>query len=311
MRRIIMLVAALTLMVTALTAAPATAAGNDTIPLPNGFQPEGIAVTDDGTFYVGSLKDGSIYRGDVVTGAGEVIFTPSDVRTAVGLWYDELSGHLFVAGGPFGAVHVYDGATGAELASYAIAAGFINDVVVTRDAAYFTDSFAPVIYKLPFGPHRSLPSGNPVETIALGGDYVFDPTTFNGNGIEASPTGALILANSSNATLYRVNPANGMARAIDLGGATLPNADGILLQGNTLYVVQNFLNQISEIRLSRNLRSGVITDVITSPDFRIPTTVGSFRGSLFAVNSRFDVAPPFQPGVDPNLDYDVVRIARR
>lgn len=308
MRRIATLVGALTVLLTVLAAAPAAARTSDTIPLPNGFQPEGIAVTDDGTFYAGSLKDGSIYRGDVRTGQGDVIFSPGDVRTAVGLWYDEPTGHLFVAGGPFGAAHVYDGATGIELATYALGGAFVNDVVVTPEAAYFTDSFAPVIYKLPLGPHRSLPAGNPVETIPLGGDYVFDPTTFNGNGIEASgTTGMLILANSSNGTLYRVDPATGDATAIDLGGASVPNADGVLLKGDTLYVVQNFLNQIAEIRLTPDLAAGHITGVITSPFYRIPTTVGAYKGSLFAVNARFDVAPPFDPTVDPTLEYEVVR----
>ena len=43
------------------------------ISLPNGFLPEGIAITSDGTFYTGSLIDGSIYRGDIRTGLGDIL----------------------------------------------------------------------------------------------------------------------------------------------------------------------------------------------------------------------------------------------
>ena len=37
----------------------------DLIPLPDGFQPEGIAVGKGSTFYVGSIPTGAIYRGDL------------------------------------------------------------------------------------------------------------------------------------------------------------------------------------------------------------------------------------------------------
>jgi hypothetical protein len=44
----------------------------DSVPLPNDFAPEGIAVGTGSTFYVGSLVDGDIYRGDLRSGEGSV-----------------------------------------------------------------------------------------------------------------------------------------------------------------------------------------------------------------------------------------------
>ncbi len=41
---------------------------NDVIALPDGFQPEGIAIGPGGTGYVGSLADGDVYVFDVRTG---------------------------------------------------------------------------------------------------------------------------------------------------------------------------------------------------------------------------------------------------
>ena len=42
----------------------------DVIALPKGFQPEGIEVGKGMTFYVGSVANGAIYRGDLRTGRG-------------------------------------------------------------------------------------------------------------------------------------------------------------------------------------------------------------------------------------------------
>ena len=39
--------------------------------------------------------------------------------------------------------------------------------------------------------------------------------------------------------LFRIDPATGVTRAISLGTESVPNGDGILLTGKTLYVVQN------------------------------------------------------------------------
>jgi hypothetical protein len=84
----------------------------------------------------------------------------------------------------------------------------------------------------------------------------------------------------------------------------VPNGDGLLLLGHTLYVVQNRLNQIAVVALSPDLRSGTIERVITDADLAVPTTVDVFGSSLYAVNARFGVTP------GPNVSYQVVRVPR-
>ena len=69
---------------------------------------------------------------------------------------------------------------------------------------------------------------------------------------------------------------------------TVPFVDGILVQGQRLWAVQNFENQISRIDLSNNFSSGVIEDVITSKHFQIPATAALFGNVLAAVNAKFD-----------------------
>ena len=83
-------------------AAPVAAAKPypETIPLPNGWQPEGIAIGKGTTFYVGSIPTGAIFRGDLRTGKGSTLVSGASGRAAVGVAHDR--GRLFVAGGPTG-----------------------------------------------------------------------------------------------------------------------------------------------------------------------------------------------------------------
>jgi hypothetical protein len=146
----------------------------DHIPLPTGFQPEGIVSGRGSEFFVGSLGNGDIFRGDYRTGEGEVLSTEGE--PAVGLSYDQRSDHLFVAGGGTGKAFVYDARTGETDATYqftdpqsATPGSFVNDVVVTREAAYFTDSFRvsdagrAFLYRVPLGPGGRLPEQDAVS----------------------------------------------------------------------------------------------------------------------------------------------------
>lgn len=293
-------------------ALPVTAFGDDpfpeVIPLPDGFQPEGITIGRGTTFFVGSIPTGAIYRGDLRTGQGKLLVEPRSGRAAIGLAVDRTGKRLYVAGGPTGQAYVYDTATGAELATYQLTSPgtFVNDVVVTQDAAYFTDSFRPVIYRVPLAANGDLPDQGDVETITLGGEFQFVQGAFNLNGIDATPNGKqLIVVNSSLGQLYTVDPSTGFAELIDLGAERVFNGDGILLHGRDLYVVQNRLNQIAVVRLSADLERGTVTERITDEDFRVPTTIDEFGSRLYAVNARFGTPPT------ADTDYEVVQIRRR
>ena len=288
----------------------------ETIPLPDGFQPEGITLGNGQTAYVGSLASGSIYAVDLRTGAGSMLVQgwPGSLF-AVGLDFDARSGYLFVAGGLTGDGRVYYTNTGELIAQLPFSAplmSWINDVVVTRDAAYFTNSFAPEIYKVPLT-SMGAPSGV-VESLPLTGDWdnAF-PTTpgemvINANGIVATAdNGTLIVVNYALGRLYTVDPDTGFATEIDLGGVEVPFGDGLVLRGKTLYVVQNFVNAIAVFTLSPDYSAATFTGFLTDADFRIPSTADLFGPWLYAVNARFDVC---FPGLcDPTgLDFDIVRV---
>jgi len=287
------------------------ARANDNFPtilnLPNGWLPEGIETGRGHVLYSGSRSNGGIYAIDLRTGEGEVLVPPQPGRSAVGLGFDPRSNAIFVAGGATGMGFVYDADTGASLAAYTLtpsAPTFINDVVVTQDAAYFTESNRAIVYRVPLGPGGSLPSQSDVQALPLTGDWQQAAGT-NSNGIEATPDGdSLIIVNSALGTLYEVDPQTGVATLIDLGGASVTMGDGILLHGRTLYVVRNRLNQISVVRLAPDLSSGEVVDVITDPNFDVPTTLAKFGSRIYAVNARFTTPPT------PTTPYTVVQVPR-
>lgn len=276
----------------------------DLISLPNAFQPEGIAARGD-FIYVGSIPSGAVYRADINTGTGSVLVQSRTGRAAIGLKVDN-RGRIFVAGGNTGKAFVYDATTGEDLAAYTLtqlSPTFINDVVLTADAAWFTDSRNPVLYRLPLPADGSLAGQDAVVTLALTGDLLVQAGATNLNGI-ASAGQQLIAVQSNTGTLFIIDPATGFARKIDLGAETVVNGDGILLEGQTLFVVQNRLNQVAVIDLAPDFTTGVVRTRTTNPAFDIPTTVAAAGGSLYAVNARFGIQ------VAPDTTYNVVRFSR-
>jgi hypothetical protein len=286
MTRLLIAVAAVAVLVT--SAAGAQNAFPSRIDLPNGFQPEGIAMAGD-TFYVGSIPTGDVYRGSLRTGKGALLPAVTG-DAAIGMKVDR--GRLFVAGGPTGKAYVYNAKTGVLITSYALSGGgFVNDVVVTKRAAWFTDSFKPVLYRVPLGPNGR--PGGSFTPVTLGGDYV-QGANFNVNGIDATANGKTLVFVQSNTGKLFTTGANGVARTIVLaGGESVPNGDGILLDGKTLYVVQNALDVVAKIALAPNLRSGRVVRRISDPaNLDFPTTIAELGSSLYAVNARFDFPSP-------------------
>ncbi len=301
MRRLVLLVSAILLV-----PGSGLAAGSfpRTIALPDGWQPEGIAIGTGTTFYVGSIPTGAIYRGDLRTGKGSVLIKGANGRAAIGLDFDR--GRLFVSGGGTGKAFVYDAKTRALIRELELAAGsgetFVNDVAVTERAAYFTDSGRGVIYELPLAADGK-PAGA-ARAIALKGAFQL-VSGFNLNGIEATTDGrTLVAVQSATGKLFTIDAATGQTKAIDLGRGSVPNGDGLMLVGRTLYVVQNRDNRIAVVQLGPSLLEGSISRTIADPGFDVPTTIGRLDERLYAVNARFTTP------ATPATSYTVVQTRR-
>jgi hypothetical protein len=284
--------------------APAVAAHDspldlpERIDLPPGFQPEGIE--SFGPFlFAGGLNDGAIWRGSAITGEGEILVPGEAGRMATGLHIDRWA-RLWVAGGPTGTIRVYSILDGRLLRTYTFeGTGFINDLDITRNTVYATDSQNAQLAVVPLRPFGRLPDPSAARLMPLTGQFELQPG-FNANGIVAR-RGWLILVQSNTGLLFRVHPRTGATRQIDTDGYLVNNGDGLELRGRTLYVVRNQDNLVAVLRLSRNLRSARLIGEITAPPgaLSVPTTATTTLGALWVVNARFGI---------PTTEYWITRL---
>ncbi|MGY1709875.1 hypothetical protein ACI8AC_10230 [Geodermatophilus sp. SYSU D00758] len=313
-RAAVLITGAVGLVVTGIPSAAATppmgaAIAPEIIVLPGATSAEGIAHGEGSTFYAGDLFAGDIFRGDLEQGTAELFIDAPEGRWAVGMDTDTRHDLLYVAGGGTGQAYVYDLRTGATVATYQFAppsppdadppTTVVNDVTVTEAGAWFTESRRGVLYFVPID-HHGRP-GAEFRTLALRGPAAETPGPFNLNGIAAvGHGGQLVVAHAAEGALYTVDPVTGDSARI--AGVDVPTVDGIVLHGRRLWAVQNS-NQVTEVRLSGDLTSGSVVEVITSGLFQVPATAIRHDGRLAVVNAKFDTGIPPTAG-----QYEVVLV---
>jgi hypothetical protein len=280
-------------------AASTVAAGShpSSIPLPNGWAPEGITAGRGSTVYVGSLATGAIAKINVQTGNVDPAFAAPVGKPTVGVDYDVRNDRIWAAGGGSHEVRVYSG-RGTLLQTYAFpASGFLNDVAVTRRAVYVTDSNVQQLIVIPLGRAGELPDQASAFTLPITGDFVYQ-AGFNANGIENLGRW-LIVPQSNTGALYAINGRTGMSHELLPPGSVL-NADGLELVGRTLFVVRNQNELIDVYRFTFVGLRHVKT--IENAAFDIPTTAAWQDGRLWVVNARFGTP------VTPDTTYAITKV---
>jgi hypothetical protein len=296
MLRFAWVTAALGLIAASLVAATPAASPNfpTRIDFPAGWRAEGIATGRGHTFYAGNTANGSIYAGDYRTGEGSVLVPGVTGGSAFGVFADNHN-RLFVAGGGTCHAKVYDADTGAPIADYTLTTPpcFINDVAVTNDGAYFTNTVGlPVLFKIPIAPNGDL--GATSQTLTL------TPSVAGLNGIEATPDGStLVVVSITLSKFYTVDPATGATSEIVLDAPVL-RGDGLILQGRTLYAAENLPSAavpgvpgaVAEIELSPDFTTGHVVGRLNNADDPLvnPATMDRF-GKLIYVVRRNAPAP--------------------
>ncbi|MGY1640476.1 hypothetical protein ACI782_05005 [Geodermatophilus sp. SYSU D00703] len=295
----------------AATGGPALASPEvDVIVLPGASSAEGIARGWDATFYAGDLFRGDVFRGDLAEGTAELFIDVPDepARMAVGMSFDHRHGLLFVAGGFTGQAYVYDVRSGDTVATYQFSppspadavppTTVVNDVTVTEDGAWFTDSRRAQLFFVPVDR-----DGEPGDagTLDLNGPAADTSGQFNLNGIVATEDGdTVVVAHAGRGQLLTVDPETGDSAVVD--GVSVPGVDGLVSRGRDLWAVQNS-DQVTQVRLSRDLASGTVEEVITDAAFQTPATAIWFDHRLAVVNAKFDT------GIPPTADqYEVVLV---
>jgi sugar lactone lactonase YvrE len=261
--------------------------------------PESVTIDqNDGTFFVGSVKEGTIFKGQV--GRPDVaVFSPAGAdgrQMANGLFY--ANGKLIVLGRQSGQIFVYD-AKNAQLVTKlhnglnGTEQTFLNDVVFARDgSAYVTDSVNPVLYRVTPGAQG--------KDYQLGEFLKFDGTPIsytkaqgapgiNLNGIVVTPDGRyLIVAKRNENALYRIDLQSREIIKVDLGQDRLNTPDGLFLADTTLYAAQNTPKTVAVLTFSNNFSQAKLDRTISDPSFAFPTAVARYKDKLLVVSAQFD-----------------------
>ena len=275
------------------SAQPAVPSERTEYELPNdGLFPEGIAVHEaSGSFFVSAAGAGGILRVDLATGEVSEFAALGSRATFTTIGMDvDAEGRLWVAGGGSGEVLVFDTTSGEQVATFTTPdapALFMNDVIVTESGdAFITDSNRPVLWRVPAGAVEQ--GGGEAEAwLSFEGTAFEYQEGFNANGIVATPDGGtLIVVSGGSGALYRIDVASQEVTAIEVAEA-LTGGDGLILDGQTLYVVQNGADRVAVVELAEDLGSGEVVGFIDDERLSNAATAALVGDRLLVVNAQF------------------------
>lgn len=275
--------------------------------------PEGIGVNKaNGDVFVGSTNDGTIYRGSLTTATNNdpVRLEPflaggEDGRTAAtGIKVDG-EGRLWVAGRDTGRAFVYDATTGELIQALETPAAdrtLINDLTFTPDAAFITDSFRPVIWRVERSNQRV---GTEMEPWLDLTDTIIPTNAERGfglNGITSTDDASVLLTvHFDTGRLFRIHIGDQEVTEVDLGEDLLTTGDGLLLEGRDLLVVREKPGGVYPVRLNADLTAGSVGEPF-GENLLLPTTVAEYNREALVVNSQLNDQE------SPNLPFTVARI---
>lgn len=250
--------------------------------------PEGVAFDRrTSAFFVGTVGDGTIYRGTLNQPTATEFIPGGPGKSAIGI--KVAGGKLYVAGGATGILSVYDIKTKALVASFDTGAGgFLNDLAVTKEGVFITDSFRPTLWRVT---PAQLKAGSGIpEAIPVGPEITYQ-AGFNLNGIVDVHRGRhLIVVQSNTGALFRIDlkenaPGGRKIRQIDV--EPLIGGDGLLLDRGRLIVVQGAPPTLAFVRLGHSLLRGTVVERRSDPTLRGPSTVARAWHLYLVVNADF------------------------
>ncbi|HEY6592942.1 MAG TPA: hypothetical protein VI011_02360 [Asanoa sp.] len=254
--------------------------------------PEGVA-WDERTdqFFVGTVGDGTIYRGRLSDETVRPFIEGAPGASAIGM--KVFRGRLYVAGGPTGKITVYDIGTRGQVASFDTGAGgFLNDLVVTGDGdVYVTDSFRPTLWHVT--PAQVLAGQGIPQAIPVGPEIPY-LAGFNLNGVVGLSGGReLVVVNSASGRLFRivVDPDAAQGRTISpVDAPPLTGGDGMVVDRGRLIVVIGDPATLTFLSLSADHLRARTDEVRTDPTLRGPSTVARAADRYLVVNADFAVS---------------------
>ena len=259
--------------------------------------PEGIAHDPArGAIYTASALNGAVARVDLKTRRSEIV-TPSGVLVPagsttfpgpLGMKLDSAN-RLWVAGGRTGRMFLVDVNTGKVLKQLEVptpAGSLVNDVALIGTTGYFTDTRTPTLWRVEA---RGDQIGDLEPWLRFDGTVLQYDSSANLNGIAAMPDGrSLLVVQMGKGLLFRIDVATKAVSAIDTAGADLTGADGLVLDGRTLYVVRQPAAEIVTVALSDDFAKGTVVSRFKDPQLAWPATAVKVDDRLLVVNTQFN-----------------------
>jgi Cu-Zn family superoxide dismutase len=261
--------------------------------------PEGIAHDPAaGTIYTASALTGTLVRVSLKTHASEIVapagvLVPGGVATTfpavLGMKLDR-DRRLWIAGGRSGKFFIVDSRGGKVIKQLEVpdpSKSLVNDVALVGTTGYFTDTRTPTLWRIEA---RGSEIGGLEPWLDFGGTPLQYYEGANLNGITATPDGqSLIVVQMGKGLLFRIDITSRKVAPIDTGGADLTGADGLVLDGRTLYVVRQTAVEIVTVQLSKDLTTATVVNRFTDPLLAWPATAVKVGDRLLVVNTQFNV----------------------
>jgi Cu-Zn family superoxide dismutase len=274
--------------------------------------PEGVA--DDAKANAlcnGSAATGTVVRMDlasrkvdVVAPAGAAL--PGEPFPALLGMKVDAAGRLWLAGGRTGAMAVVDSRKGTVLKKFAVPSAatpsLINDVTIVGSSAYFTDSLTPMLWRVAV---KGDQIGELEPWLTLAAPLEYTSPGANLNGITATPDGKhLIVVQMNKGLLFRIGVDDKRITPIDVGGESLTAADGLVLDGQTLYVVRQGEQEIVTVALEADLSRGRVVSRFKDPALMWPATAVKVGDQLLVVNTQFNK----RTTKDPQAPFSIIGV---
>ncbi|MBO9563855.1 MAG: hypothetical protein J7621_13825 [Niastella sp.] len=285
------------------------------------FYPEGVAYDDAGKrFFVGSVKTGAIAAVSE-TGSFKPFYVDSTLKSSFGMKIDPKKNKLWICTGDPTYSKYKDSTThkkmirlialdlktgsktdDVDLSTLFPGKHFANDLAIDASGTvYITDSYSPVVYRVS-GAKPSVLVQSPLFT---GADVAL-------NGIAWHKEGYLLVVNSSQGQLYKIDLSNPSDIITVRQPTFFPGGDGLLWdeQGNLVLVQNEGAHKIFKLRSADNWQSCELVAATSFEDrFLQPSTATLKGNTVFVVNSKLNELsdPTAKPSEEFSLQQAVFR----
>jgi hypothetical protein len=244
------------------------------------------------SFFVATYNDGTIYRGRLDDPTVPVYIEGTLGQVADGIAVARSL--LYIAGGFSGQIRVYDLASKAQVGRFETGSGGrLTDLAVTGTGdVWVTDGVRPVLWHL--SPQQIAAGSGTPTALELGPEITFSSDPYNLNGIVAMTDQRLLVVNEGDGSLYRIeldDHALGGRAITKIGGATVRQGEGMLLDGHRLVVADS--RGLSIVNLSADAPHAFGVTTMHHPAFHAALSVARAGNRYLVINSATQIAEPY------------------